>query len=506
MKIEIDATRCSGCGICQQVCPQMIVEVVDGTMQVHDQGRCMGCFGCEDECPSGAVRVLRAPLGVTEIEIEPPLEGVTSCDVAVVGAGPAGLGAAIACARAGLDVVVFERLPNRRISHHPDGGVLFTLPWMTSMEMEGGRISFPELDISLGAGFARRCGAMGLLGPGGLSTDNQMPAGVEGWAGNKDRFVEALVGEAEAAGARMWFNAKVNDLLKVDGRVTGVRLDTEPDLEPEIGAEIGAKVVVAADGVMAKISEKAGLPVSNDDLWYASVLAFEYENAPDLPAGLYYLNGGLQWEEGMPSAFGGVGITDVVHVMIVFFSRERAYPAPKPMDYYLERMLARDERVQSLLGGSLRGVKPKMLTGCRAVFRARCNERTAGDGVISVGDAWVDDGELGNVPALANGVYAGRVIVEAAKRDDFSRAALRAAEDFLDKRLLRVLTENKKMKLLGAELDDEGQRQMFLFMQHLNYPVMMLGTPRQQGMMFASFVVKNLFRFLRYPRVGRLFF
>jgi flavin-dependent dehydrogenase len=192
--------------------------------------------------------------------------------------------------------------------------------------------------------------------------------------------------------------------------------------------------------------------------------------------------------------------------MIAFFSRERVYPAPKPMDHYLETMLARDERVQSLLGGSLRGVKPKMLTGCRAVFRARCNEQTAGDGIISVGDAWVDDGELGNVPALANGVHAGRVIVEAAERDDFSRAALSAADDFLDKRLLRVLADNKKMKLLGAELDDEGQRQLYLFMQHLNYPVMMLGTPRQQGLMFASFMVKNLLRFLRYPRVGRLFF
>jgi len=123
-----------------------------------------------------------------------------------------------------------------------------------------------------------------------------------------------------------------------------------------------------------------------------------------------------------------------------------------------------------------------------------------------VGDAWVDDGELGNVPALANGVHAGRVIVEAAKRGDFSKGALGPANEFLDKRLLRALAENKRMKLLGAQLDEEEQRQMFLFMQHMNYPVMMFGTPQQQRAMFARFMVKNLVRFFRYPKVARLFF
>ena len=498
MKIQVDAARCTGCGICVQVCPQMILEIIDGTMQARDEARCMGCFGCEDECPFDAVRVLRAPSCVSEIHIEPPLEGVTACDVAIVGAGPAGLGAAITCARAGLDVVVFERLPNRKISHHPDGGVLFALPWMTSIRVEGETVLFPELDLSISAGFARRCGALGLLGPDGLSTDNELPEGTEGWAGNKDRFVEALVDKAEEAGARIWFNAKVVDVVKAGGAASGVVLDS--------GAEIQSRVVVTADGVFAKISEQAGLRISHDDMWYASVLAFEYENAADLPAGLYYLNGGLQTGGGMPGAFGGVGITDVIHVLIACVSREKTYPAPRPMDHYLEKLMEADERVHSLLGGSLRGAAPRMLTGFRAVFRASCNEDTVGDGVISVGDAWVDDGELGNVPALANGVHAGRVIIGAAERNDFSKAALGAANEFIDKRLLKALAENKKMKLLSAQLDEEGQRQMYLFMQHMNYPVMMFGTPRQQGIMFAKFMAKNFFRFFRYPKVARLFF
>jgi flavin-dependent dehydrogenase len=476
----------------------MILGLHDGLVQVQDEARCMGCFGCEDECPSGAVRVLRAPPGVSEIHIEPPPEDVTGCDVAVVGAGPAGLGAAITCARAGLDVVVFERLPNRTISHHIDGGVLFTLPWMTSIYVQEGQVRFPELGIAIDASFVRRCGAMGLLGPGGLSTDNQLPEGTEGWAGSKDRFVKALVDKAEEAGARIWFNAKIIDVLKRDARVSGVKLDS--------GAEIGARVVVAADGVFARISEKAGMQVSQDDLWYASVLAFEYDNAADLPAGLYYLNGGLQFDEDLPGAFAGIAVSDVIHVMIASFSRKRTHPATRPLDYYLQQLLERDERVGALLGGSLQGAEPRMLTGCRAVFRAECNVDTVGDGVISVGDAWVDDGELGNVPALANGVHAGRVIVKAARDGDFSKEALGPANDFLDKRLLKALAENKRMKLLGTQLDEEGLRQMFLFMEHMNYPVLMFGTPRQQALMFAGFMIKNLFRFLRYPKVARLFF
>jgi hypothetical protein len=176
------------------------------------------------------------------------------------------------------------------------------------------------------------------------------------------------------------------------------------------------------------------------------------------------------------------------------------------MDHYLQMLLRTDERVRSILGDALDGARPKMLTGCRGVFRARCNEDIVGEGVISVGDAWVDDGELGNVPALANGVHAGRVIADAARRGDLSKAALNPANEFLDPRLLRMLAENKRMKLLSARLSEDELRRMFLFMQHMNYPVMMFGSRWQQALMFARFFFKNAARFLRYPRIARLIF
>ncbi len=54
------------------------------------------------------------------------------------------------------------------------------------------------------------------------------------------------------------------------------------------------------------------------------------------------------------------------------------------------------------------------------------------DGMISVGDAWVDCGEIGNVPALANGVFAGRVIIDAAKKNDFTTNALSPVKSFMN--------------------------------------------------------------------------
>ena len=498
MKIILNKERCTGCNTCVMVCPQMILEVVDNKMAVIDESRCMGCFGCEDECQAGAVRLLRAPQNVLVIDIEPPPANVKKCDVAIVGAGPAGLGAAITCAKAGLDVVVFERLPNRKLSHHTDGGVMFSFPGMTSMNIDENTVAFPELDISINANFTKKCGQLGLMGPDGLSTRNDFPKGIEGWAGNKDGLVESLIHEAEEQGAKFWFNAKVSDVLREGDRISGVKLES--------GEEIQSGVVITADGVFAKISEKAGMQISHDDLWYGSVLAFEYDNTEDLPGGLYYLNGNMLPGEDMPDAFGGIAITDVIHVLIAFFSRKKFYPAEKPMDHYVQKMLEYDMRIKKILGNTLEVVQPMMLTGCRAVMREKSNKNPVGNGIISVGDAWVDDGEIGNIPALANGVWAGRTIIEAAKKGIFSEETLGPARDFITKKFMNALSKNKEMKLLGTKFNEEELKQMFLFMQHLNYPVMMFGSPMQQGKMFINFMIKNFFRFFKYPKIGKAMF
>lgn len=94
-------------------------------------------------------------------------------------------------------------------------------------------------------------------------------------------------------------------------------------------------MVVTADGVMGTISEKAGIEINKVDLWYASILAYEYDNIENLEAGLYYLNGDMDFGEDAPMMFGAVGFTEVIHVMVIVLSRKKFYPAAKPIGAYV---------------------------------------------------------------------------------------------------------------------------------------------------------------------------
>ncbi len=505
VQVTVDEVGCTGCGVCVRVCPQQILalhtlEVPKGKVKrqvgVLNVDHCIGCFGCEDECSFGAIRVRRAPQREGSPTIEPRPDGFTACDVVIVGAGPAGLGAATTCAKAGLSTVALERLPNRKLSHHSDGGVLFSLPWITDVRPSEDELSFPALDITLKAKIAKQCHFLGLLGPDGLSTNNEFPPGLDAWAGNKDTSVEALVNEAETHGAKVVFDAKVVDVLREGARVSGLKLAD--------GTEVHAKLTIAADGVFAKLSEKAGFSVDKKDPWYANIMALEYNNTEHLPAGLYYLNGQLDLEEGMPITFGGVGITEVIHVIIVFLSKKRYYPGDKPMEHYAREMLARDTRVREKLGNTLDGVEPTILTGCRVIFRGNANTDLVRDGVLSIGDAWVHSGELGNIPALANGVFAARVAVEAFEKGDLSPSALQAVSDFANPKLVSFLGKNRDMKLLPTRITPEEEKELFRFMQHMNYPVLLFGNKRQQAGMFSYFMLRNALRFVRHPKIARL--
>jgi ferredoxin len=61
----IDRQRCTGCGLCEQLCPTRAVEVRGGVAVVVRPDDCTFCEVCESYCPEGAIgrpfRVVFAP-------------------------------------------------------------------------------------------------------------------------------------------------------------------------------------------------------------------------------------------------------------------------------------------------------------------------------------------------------------------------------------------------------------------------------------------------------------
>jgi thioredoxin reductase len=150
----VDAGRCIGCGSCVDACPESdVLGVVGGTATVVNGLKCVGHGACEDACPVGAIEVglgdvkSRADIPLTDDWHETSVPGLfvagelgglalirnavgqgrraveriaekrsldrrredRALDVLIVGAGPAGMSAALTAVEKGLSHVVLEQ-------------------------------------------------------------------------------------------------------------------------------------------------------------------------------------------------------------------------------------------------------------------------------------------------------------------------------------------------------------------------------------------------------------
>lgn len=162
---------------------------------------------------------------------------MNSCDIAVIGAGPAGAAAAITAARRGAEVAMFERAGYGRDKVCGDGltpravGALRDL----GIGMDG---SHPIRGLRMIAGRTERV----LPWP----QTSRFPAQGAVWP--RRRLDAALVDAAVAAGARIFWNTEALPILE-GGRVTGVRAG---------GEEWRAGLVVAATGAPGKAARMLG--------------------------------------------------------------------------------------------------------------------------------------------------------------------------------------------------------------------------------------------------------
>jgi digeranylgeranylglycerophospholipid reductase len=169
-----------------------------------------------------------------------------SCDVLVVGAGPAGSMTAKWAAKHGANVVMLEKRqeigsPVRcgegiSKSWLPDVGIVPSDRWI-NVEVEGARIFSPSEKVM---------------------EINEKHAGNEvGYVVERDAFDKALAIDAANAGTTIHLKTHATGVLKEDGRVAGVR--AKHFGEP---FTIRAKVTVGADGFESQMGRWAGLPTN----------------------------------------------------------------------------------------------------------------------------------------------------------------------------------------------------------------------------------------------------
>ncbi|HEY3451641.1 MAG TPA: NAD(P)-binding domain-containing protein [Myxococcales bacterium] len=168
---EIDATKCIGSLSCLRACPEGdILGIVDGKAKLIRGANCIGHGRCALECPVSAIRLVvgteergvdlpeidanfessRAGvhvvgelggMGLIRNSVTQGLEVVEALasrrgkvaegavEVAIVGAGPAGLATALACRKAGLSFRLLEQdTVGGTIAHYPRQKIVMTDP------------------------------------------------------------------------------------------------------------------------------------------------------------------------------------------------------------------------------------------------------------------------------------------------------------------------------------------------------------------------------------------
>ncbi len=166
---QIDVLTCIGCASCVKVCPENVLGIVQGRAAIINGLRCVGHSLCAEVCPVGAITLsfgtpkegMEIPyysehhetnvaglyvvgelggIGLIRNAVTQsikaiahaasgPRSGVNQYDVLIVGAGPAGLAAALAAQSKGLRYIVLEQdTIGGTIYHYPRQKVVLTSP------------------------------------------------------------------------------------------------------------------------------------------------------------------------------------------------------------------------------------------------------------------------------------------------------------------------------------------------------------------------------------------
>ncbi|MBX6423480.1 FAD-dependent oxidoreductase [Thermosulfurimonas sp. F29] len=379
------------------------------------------------------------------------MRGDFSYDVVVVGGGPAGLSAAIVCARAGLSVILLER---GRFSGAKNlfGGVVYTESILSLV---------PDLFSEKRLPFERPVTEEGwwILSENGVvkithTEETRRTGPPRAYTAFRARFDPWLEGRAREAGVLVVPKVRVVDVLREGGRMSGVLVDRPRSWDRPEPAEVRAPVTIISEGVNRILTRKAGL-VPRD--FAPEEVALSVKEVIQLPKGEVEKRFGLSEEEGLAVELIGeatLGLpgsgflytnTTSVSLGVGLFLSDFAEKGIKP--YELLENLKRHPVLSRLLsGGEILEYGAHLIPewGFEGL------PRLCGDGVMVVGDAAGLVNPLfreGTNLAIYSGIMAGKAAVFAHERGDFSRAALYLYEEaFRQSYIYRDLKYFRKLK------------------------------------------------------------
>jgi electron transfer flavoprotein-quinone oxidoreductase len=339
-------------------------------------------------------------------------------DAIIVGGGPAGCASALTMARAGLEVLLFERGK-----------------YVGAKAMWGGAFFGPQLhhlfpDFILEAPFERFVGrhVFSFISDAGCAAIDFRSSAFSvpphnGFILLRARFDAWMARKAEEAGAIVASGMRVDDLLMRENRVAGIRVGEE---------EFAADVVVLADGVNSLLARKAGLrrPFSAGDLKQG------VKEIIELPRKVIEERFNLTGDQGAAMEFVGACTRGLPGGAFIYTNKESLSVG---VVVELDALAGAGLAASSLLEGfkAHPDIRPLIDGGRTAEYSAHLipaaglamMPRLQADGVIVTGDAaalLLGTGlilEGGNF-AVASGVAAGEAVIAAKQEGDFSMASL----------------------------------------------------------------------------------
>lgn len=368
-------------------------------------------------------------------------------DILIIGAGPAGLGAARVAASNGLRTAVIERANSAGILDHPCSAVIAPLPGFVSGHASEVGITFPEVHLDIPAEMITgRPANQRYISPSGyeMRADFENRSDFPIASVDKSRLLQNMAEEARQAGTEFLFGEKAVDLILEERRVIGVKTMSSRYL---------ARFVIGAEGISRHISHKASIFASNPSalhLQYAFVVAQELfaPSAGEKNIGQITILG--NHISGLSRSFCTLVVPRPESASIYFsvFSGNAVLNAPLPLWEYIGLLKNQDPHLVPIVADS----QVISRSSCRMTL-APTPQRVSSEGFIAAGDTVSPGGHTGIIAAIYIGQRAAQVAarcIQEGKPDP-----LQDYEHFFHGKILNGMRMESRILTAFADMDNE---------------------------------------------------